>query len=217
MVAHISKKLNPENHFLLKNVCFSLNSEKKASVKENHTSTFISLLQHWSALDCVSSDNRDPCLSLFLKDIGCACAAVWPVSPHHWSRPSGSGGQWSRFWLLLRWMSPGRGTPCGFHGTLWNSRQGRSCHLHADGRCLIDRPLSLYTANQWWLMKRRSGSKKWRERRPVWLSVKQPKNEANLIGAAFSLVKHPMNRPKPSMVLVLLLSLQSDVVYSPEL
>lgn len=109
---------------------------------------------------CVSSDNRDPCLSLFLKDIGCACAAVWPVSPHHWSRPSGSGGQWSRFWLLLRWMSPGRGTPCGFHGTLWNSRQGRSCHLHADGRCLTDRPLSLYRANQWWLMRRRSGSTK---------------------------------------------------------
>ncbi len=100
------------------------------------------------------------CVVFRFKDIGRVCAAVWPASPHHWSRPSGNGGRWSRFWLLLHLMPQGRGTPCGFHGTPWSSRRGRSCHPHVDGRRPTDRPLSPCTANQCWLRERGGGMKK---------------------------------------------------------
>lgn len=89
-----------------------------------------------------------------LKDIGHACAAAWPASLHRWSRPSGSGGRSPRFWLLRHLMPPGPEIPCDFHGTPWNSRPGRSCRLHADGRCLTDHPLSLCRASRWWLTER---------------------------------------------------------------
>lgn len=102
-------------------------------------------------------------LGATLKDIGRACAAAWPASLHHWSRPSGSGGRSPRFWLLRHLMPPGPEIPCGFRGTRWSSRPGRSCRLHADGRRLTDRPLSLCRASRWWLTGREeawSGSTK---------------------------------------------------------
>lgn len=99
-----------------------------------------------------------------VKDIGRACAAAWPASLRRWSRPSGSGGRSPRFWLLRHLMPPGPETPCGFRGTRWSSRPGRSCRLHADGRRLTDRPLSLCRASRWWLTgereEARSGSRK---------------------------------------------------------
>lgn len=100
------------------------------------------------------------------KDIGHASAAAWPTSLHHWSRPSGSGGLSPRSWLLRHLMPPGPEIPCDFHGTPWNSTPDRSCHLHADGRHLTDRPLSLCRASRWWLIVR--GGMKQKEQAGYW-------------------------------------------------